>query len=183
MAEDIGQSFLNDAENGGFDLRCRAEENRAALPRGKVSNAAALCESLQVPLQRGMQTDFVEQRRMQKMRNAAHLLDGVIDERARVGGGLLLAVPPAASAERSRPTSSWPRQILPQAIVQFASDAAALFILRRNQAAGEAAQLVVQHFELLRLAVQLGKNADFRSQQFRDQRERKCNLPRRARSP
>ena len=57
-------------------------------------------------------------------------------------------------------------EFLPQAVVQFARDAAALVVLRGDQVAGEGAQFAVQDFQLLRLAVQIGKHADLGPQQF-----------------
>src|SRR5580693_5141893 len=50
---------------------------------------------------------------------------------------------------------------------------AALFVLRGNETAGQAAQLLIQRFELTGLTVQLGENADLRSQQFWNDRNGK----------
>src|SRR6202034_373378 len=57
-------------------------------------------------------------------------------------------------------------QLLAEAVVQFASEATALVVLHGDQAAGKAAQLHVEDFELASLAVEFRENTYLRAQQF-----------------
>ncbi len=56
--------------------------------------------------------------------------------------------------------------------MQLYRNAAALLILRRNHAGGQAAQLTIQGLQLLSLAVQLQENTDFGAQYLRNDRNR-----------
>ena len=49
----------------------------------EVSMPLRFVKPVQVPLQRGLQTHFIQQRRMQEMRYAADLLDGTFNQHAR----------------------------------------------------------------------------------------------------
>ena len=49
-------------------------------------NAAALGQPIQVPAQGGEQTDFIQQWRVQKVRQASYLLNGTIDCFAGISG-------------------------------------------------------------------------------------------------
>src|ERR1700682_5610202 len=51
--------------------------------------------------------------------------------------------------------------------MKIARDAPTFFILGTQQPSGKATKFVVQQFELLRVAMQLGEYADLRAQQFR----------------
>ena len=82
-----------------------------------------------------MQPDLIQQRRMQKMRNAADLLDGVVHEFASIGCQVTAwRRLRRASCRHSFEHHFGGDQILAQPIVQFARDAPALFVLRRDQA-------------------------------------------------
>ena len=98
-----------------------------------------------------MQADFVKHGRMQQVRDAAHLLDGTVDEPAGFANRLRAFVRWLFVRLGHFEERSWRRSpVLAETIVQFARDAAALVVLRGNKAGGEAAQLAVEHFELLR---------------------------------
>ena len=101
------------------------------------------------------------------MRDAADLLNCVVNERADVGCRLLHRLRGPGLRDDSVSHHFCRAELLAQPVVQFARDPATLFILRRDQIAGKAAQFAIQHFQLLRLAMQFGENADLRAQQFR----------------
>src|SRR5712671_7784876 len=74
MAEDVVERLLNDAEGCGFYLRGKSGK-LSRLHIQKSFDATAFRKPFQKPAQRGQQSNFVEQRRMQKVGDAAHLLD------------------------------------------------------------------------------------------------------------
>src|ERR1700760_4814942 len=57
-------------------------------------------------------------------------------------------------------------EFLAEAIVQFAGDAAALFVLSDKQAARQMAKLVVEELELASFTMEFGEDADFGAQEL-----------------
>ena len=69
MAVNVGQALLHDAENCGFHVRGEAAQ---VLGYFELNfDLAAFRKSLDVPVQSRAQADFVQQRRMQQVRNGA----------------------------------------------------------------------------------------------------------------
>ena len=96
MPEDVGYSFLHDAENCSLHLG-RQPGKVGGLHLQLDIDAAALGESFQVTLKRRLQPDLIEQWGMQEIGNAAHLLNGVIDEVADLDR-FILSIPRTGSA-------------------------------------------------------------------------------------
>src|SRR3954451_19840552 len=143
MTVDIGQGFLNGAENGNLyvlrhsweiiqDLQCSLD-------------IAALGKAIHKPLKCGRKPDFIEQRRMQKMRDGANFIADLIHD--------ISVFAQAASTLRAE-LVSFARQIgnvhgecsqkLADAVVQFASQAPALLILNSEKAASQLHKLITR---------------------------------------
>ena len=97
MAMHVGQRFLHDAEDGGFTFA-----GQAAQVRGRFQfhrNVAAFGKFFDEPAQRGVQTHFVEQRRMQQVRDGAQVVGHVAQDFQAIGSAHFRC---AASAWRLR---------------------------------------------------------------------------------
>ena len=131
MPKHIGHGFLNDPENGGFELGAEARKIlRPNYERG--GDPAALGDSLEVPAQCGDQADFIEQRRMEKVRHGTHLLNRAIDALAGFRCGLLFAFG-EITLQKAVHDHFRGRQLLAEAVVKFAGDAPPFFILKPHQ--------------------------------------------------
>src|SRR3984957_7008484 len=78
MAVHVGERFLHDAEDGGFAFAGEAAEVRRQLDFDR--NVAALGKFFDEPAQRRLQTHFVEQRRMQQVRDGAQVIGHVAQD-------------------------------------------------------------------------------------------------------
>jgi len=136
MALNVGEAFLNDAEEGDFDgLRQAAE----VFGKDKFGfNAAALAETADIFLESGNQAKFIEQRRMEKVGEGANFARHLLEEDAGFFEGVF-----GGFAEGGRRLADLGEaQVhgqngLRHAIVEFAADAAALFVLQFEQLHGE----------------------------------------------
>src|ERR1700678_1091008 len=88
MPEDIGQCFLNDPEGCGLYLR-RQPWKIPGLNLERRFDAAALGKSIHIPGKRRLQTNLIEQRRMQEMRHCADLLNRAINNLNDLDPGFL----------------------------------------------------------------------------------------------
>src|SRR5579864_700686 len=88
MAEHVGHSFLNDTKYCGFQFGRKPRELRRLYIKRSL-DAAAFCKPFEQPMQGRDETDFVQQRWMEEMRNAADLLNGTVDHGARFAGSRL----------------------------------------------------------------------------------------------
>ena len=83
MAMHVGEGFLDDAEDGGFTFA-----GQAAQVRGQFQfhlNVAAFGKFFDEPAQRGAQTHFVEQRRMQQVRDGAQVVGHIAQDFQAIG--------------------------------------------------------------------------------------------------
>src|ERR1039458_1919343 len=83
MPEHVRQRFLDDTEDRGFDIRLEPTE----IGRLKLESnldPATIRKPFQIPAKSGNQANLVQQRRVQKMRNRANLLDRAVYQFARV---------------------------------------------------------------------------------------------------
>ena len=85
MSIHIGKGFLNDAENRSLQFAPKRGECRR-LDIQRSHDAAALGQPIQIPAQGGEQSDFIQQRRVQKVRQTSNLLDSTIDRFAGIPG-------------------------------------------------------------------------------------------------
>src|ERR1700722_14815782 len=143
----VGERFLHDAEDGGFTFAGEASEVRRQLDFDR--NVAALGKFLDEPAQRGLQTHFVEQRRMQQVRDGAQVIGHVAQDFQAVGQhvfgprsqfGRLGLDHAEVHGQRGEPTAG--------GVVQVAGDAAALFILQMKDAGRKLAEAGVGGIQL-----------------------------------
>ena len=104
-------------------------------------------------------------------RQAADLLDGAVDGVARFDQGAIVSFAMRHIARKTIDHHLCGAELLAEPVVQFARDAAALFVLSDEQTARQVAQFEIEQFKLARLAMKLGKDADFRAQEFRVDRD------------
>src|SRR5450432_88559 len=125
MLVDVGEGLLNYAENSGFEIGLKARKYWRGDGQGNL-DLAALGEALDIPMQRGTQTGFVEERRVQQVREIANGGDeGVhIFVEAFVGVGF--------GQEHLEAD-----QLLTKVVVKLASETAALLILNLQELGGE----------------------------------------------
>jgi|SRR5208282_379422 len=147
MALNVGEAFLNDAEEGDFDgLRQAAE----VLGKDKFGfNAAALAETADIFLESGDQAKFIEQRRMEKVGEGADFAGHLLQK----GAGFFEGAFGGFAEGGGRLTDLSKAQVhgqngLRHAIVKFAADAAALFVLQLEQLNGELADGLLGVFHL-----------------------------------
>src|SRR5579859_995446 len=88
MAEHVGHGFLNDTKYCSFQFRRKPRELRWLYIKRSL-DTAAFCEPFEQPTEGRDETDFIQQRWMEEMRNASDLLNGAVDHGARFGGSRL----------------------------------------------------------------------------------------------
>src|SRR5690348_18309131 len=98
---------------------------------------------------------------MQKMRNAADLLQGCFDRAASFDS-------PSIGRVKTIDEKLHESQFLAQAVMQLARDAAAFVILRGDHPGGNALHVRIEHLELARFAVEI------RSEERRVGKEGRC---------
>ena len=136
MALNVGEAFLHDAEECDFDgLRQAAE----VLGKDEFGfNAAAFTEAVNIFLEGGDQAKFIEQRRMQQVGEGANLAGHLLEEDAGFFQGAFGGFTERSSRLADLSEAQVDRQNgLRHAIVEFAADAAALFVLEFEQLHGE----------------------------------------------
>src|SRR2546427_7427805 len=151
MTMDVGKRFLQDAEK--HELRFIAEPMQIFRDLHLHMDAAALGEALHVPTHCRCQPQFVEQRWVKQIRNGAQFRGARTDHL----GGLLqflkhavreilgvLHKPPDDHAECA--------EILAYAVVEFAGNSSALFILCAQQMRRYLAQALVRLLNLKALS-------------------------------
>ena len=79
---DVGQRLLDDAIGGGLGFR--REPFVHAVVEQVDADAVALAEAPQVPLDRGRQSQVVEQRRMEQVGQIAHRVQRAVGDRPRI---------------------------------------------------------------------------------------------------
>jgi hypothetical protein len=140
VAVNIGQTFLDDAEDGEFQVVGQAVE----FGDGKINlNRGALLQTLDIPSQSGAEAEFIEQRGMKQIRRGAKFLIQFAGE----GEGFLYGFAKfrAGVFDFSRDLTEIHGQgsdDLAGAIVHFAGEAATLFVLGGHEADGEFAKLI-----------------------------------------
>src|SRR5437879_786298 len=110
---------------------------------------AALSEPVHVPAQRRSESEFVEQRRMEKIGDRAQLirnLPGSFDARRQPPGEFWISH--RQFAFDSRKLELQGREYLSGAVVQVARNAAAFVVLHAQQPCGKVAQIFVALLEL-----------------------------------
>jgi hypothetical protein len=136
MAMDIRQAFLHYAKQSRLYFRLEPAQRERNLHLHGYS--AALCETFRIPHQRRLQSDFVEQWRVQQVGHRArfrdrvfNLFDGVRQEfaHAHLRFGRRLHGDDVQ-------VHFYGHQILTEAIVEFASNASPLFVLALHEPAG-----------------------------------------------
>src|ERR1700722_1176195 len=121
MAIHVRESFLDDSEDGRLDFFRHPGKN-VGMKGERDLELAALRQAVNVPVERGAQTCFVEQRRMEQVRGLADFLKDFAHSLAE----LLVA---AGGVE----FHFYGGHMLGEIVVKFAGDAAALFVLDLEQ--------------------------------------------------
>ena len=127
----VGQAFLHHTEN-----RCLRLSWQTPEILGKIqvdSNFAAQRETIDVPAKSGRQAGFVEQWRMQQVRNRAHFGGHLVNQVFTVGQSIRRFGQALDVAAHRREIHAQRRQHLAHAIVQFARDAPPFFVLHLEQ--------------------------------------------------
>jgi hypothetical protein len=136
MALDVGETLLGDAEERGFGDLGKTAKTCKEFERG--FDAAALAETVHVFLKSGDEAEVVEQRRMQEVREstdfAGHLLEEFAGLFERAVRGFVERLGGLAEL---REAEIYGENGLRHAVVKFAADAAALFILELEEFGGE----------------------------------------------
>jgi len=135
----VGESFLENAEQS--DLRVFVKAVGEVIGAEVDVQAAALSETFYVPTSGGVQSEFVEERRMEEVGDGADFGEAAVQEVARVGELLL------GNGRRSVGEAAFELidldfeagKILTDAVVEFTSDFAALDVLEFENAATEGA--------------------------------------------
>ncbi len=144
---DVGETLLNDAEEGDLHGLGKAFEGSEGKQLG--FNAAALAEAVDVFLESGEQAEVIEKRGMEEIRKstdfAGHLLGEVASFFEGAGGGLFLGGERLANLGEAEVDGE---DGLREAVVEFATNAAAFVILKLEQAVGKVVDgaLGVLHF-------------------------------------
>ena len=132
MALNVGEAFLDDAEQGGFDRLGQAGELRAELEASV--DAAAFAEPLEVFVERGDETEIIEKRRVEKIGKSAdfarHLLGEGTGFFERASSGLIVRMDGLACLSETEIDG---QDGLRKAVVELATDAAALFVLELEE--------------------------------------------------
>src|SRR5215472_16139100 len=160
MPKDIGEGLLNHAVHRSFEFRSKPGETRLDVHR--CIDSASFGQSFYIPVDGRAEAYIVKQRRMQEMRNVAHLLQGAFNQSSGI-------IHSSYSFDGDGVDSHLGgNQCLPQAVMHLPRDAASLFILYRNHSSCQASHLAVQNLQLARLTMPLSEHLNFRPQQFRD---------------
>jgi len=147
VALDVGETFLNDAEERDFHGLGKAFEGSEG--KQLSFNAAALAEAVDVFLEGGEQAKVVEKRGMEEIRKstdfAGHLLGEVASFFEGAGGGLFLGGERLANLGEAEVDG---QDGLCEAVVEFAANAAAFVILKLEEPVGKIVDgaLGVLHF-------------------------------------
>ena len=131
MARDVGHGLLHDAKAGSLDVAGQARLV-AYVVKAQPQSGASRALFAQ-PLQRRRQPQVVEHRRAQRRRQAAYLLDGILDDANGFALQLrqrLRLLQPFAQLQVDLDG----REQLPQFVVQLHGDAAALLLLHLQHA-------------------------------------------------
>jgi len=139
MAMHVGEAFLDDAENGQLGLAREAAEIIGDIDRN--IEAAAFVEAASVPGDGFAEAAFVEKRRMEKIRGGANFLAKFSNEFGAVFGfagenGIDLA----GEADDAGEVHAQSSEILAGAVVEFAGDVAAFFVLHLHESLGKLAK-------------------------------------------
>src|SRR5208283_5318430 len=138
MALDVGEAFLNDAEESDFQgLRKTAE----LIGKDELGfDAAALAEAVDVLLESGDEAKFIEQGGVEEVREGADLTRRLLEEGASFFEGAFGGCAEARGGLADLGEAQVDGQnSLRHAIVEFATDAATLFVLKVEQLHGELA--------------------------------------------
>src|SRR5208282_2972651 len=143
MPLNVGQAFLDDPEEGRLSFLgqpAKSGRNSHLHP-----DAAPLAESLSVFLYCGGQSQLIEQRRMQQVRECADLAGHVLEHVAGVAQYLMASVVERRTALRHLGEAQIDRQhALRQAVVEVASPPAPLFVLKLELACGKLPQRLLR---------------------------------------
>jgi len=147
VALDVGKTFLGDAEEGGFD---HLREAAIAWRKFKRDfDAAALTKAVDVFLEGGDQTKVVEQGRMEQIRKRADLTGHLLEKPTGFVESALGSVTEGLTGLANLGKAEIDRKNgLGHAVVEFAADAAALFVLELKEFGGKLVNgpLSVLHF-------------------------------------
>lgn len=128
MALNVGETLLNDAEESDFERLREAVELGVGEKVGL--DAAALGEALGVFLEGGNQAEIIEKRGVEEIGEGADLAGHLLGEGAGffkgVGGNLIVGRERLADLGEAEIDGEYG---LREAIVEFAAEAAALFVL------------------------------------------------------
>ncbi len=136
MALNIGETLLNDAEEGDFDELGQAAE---MLGKDELSfDTAAVTEAMDVFLESGDQAEFIQQGRMKEIREGADFTRHMLEQGASLFEGVLRRFAEGRGGLADLGEAQVDRKNgLREAIVEFAANAAALFILEIEELGGE----------------------------------------------
>jgi len=139
MAVNIAETLLDDPEDGGFNV---GGEARQIVGNIDIDlDAAALRESFDVGQQRRAETGFVEQRRMQQIGDGANFGEAQLYEFDGIDDAGFVLLRKRDGIAKSAEIHLNGGEILANAIVKIASNAAAFLILSRKNPSGELAKL------------------------------------------
>src|SRR5580692_10639961 len=139
MPQDVGKTFLNHAEQSGFFFWRKALQ-RFVNDQIHV-DAAAARKALGIPLQSGLQAEFVKQRRVQQVGKSANFFVHLEGEIGGIDQSLAYIEPRVTETIREVPEGHDENgEFLSSGIVQVASDLAALLILELKDARRKGAQ-------------------------------------------
>ena len=136
IAMDVGEAFLHDAEQRHLDFGGETAEIGEMLTF--ELDAAALLKTFGVPADGGAETGFVEQRGMEQIGKRANFFaDHANDLAAFVERFLALGFLRVEQARDAIERHGERGDFLAGRVVEIARDAAALFVLKLEQAAGQ----------------------------------------------
>ena len=122
MAVNVGQALLQDAKERNLDITRQALRRLGNVERDL--HAAALGKLLRIPGCGRTESGFVQARGMQEMGNGADLSQGLVEEVDAVGVSAIAVIGGEGSEDHLGGG-----QVLSGAVVQFASELAAFFVL------------------------------------------------------
>ena len=147
MALNIGESFLDDAEESGFDGLRQAIESGQDEKLG--IDAAAVGETLRVFLEGGDEAEIIEERRVEEVRESTDFAGDLLREVAGffegAKGGFVAGADGLTSLGEAKVDSE---NGLREAVVEFAAKAAAFFVLELEEMGSKAMDSAFSVFHL-----------------------------------
>src|SRR5450432_2634397 len=150
----VGERFLDNAENGRFQLP--RNSSKFAIQLQADFNAAALLKSFREPADRGNQAHFIEKRRVQQIRNGSEFVRYLVHDFSIFGqAGSDFGANALRLSLQGGKIHAQQGEGLAGAVVQVAGDAPSLFILDVEEPRGEFAQAAIGGLESFRLLLNL----------------------------